>query len=144
VIVLACYKSRTNLGNVREFTVTDDASLRVLGGQILQQVEHGFLLGIGASIGNAAFSIDTALIADTEGTAVVVAGMSPTDVLGENGYYLAIHTDIIMIGGLAEAGIARGDEGFDTERSSNLSGAAVNDEEFHCIVVKMNQLWHKQ
>ena len=65
MIVLACYKSRANLGNVRELTVADDAGLRVLGGQILQQVEHGLLLGLCASVGSAAFSIDTALIADS-------------------------------------------------------------------------------
>ena len=100
--------------------MADDAGLRVLGSQILQQVEHGFLLGLGASVGSAAFGIEAALIADSEGTAVVVAGVSPTDVLGENGYYLTIHPDVVMVGGLAEAGIARGDEGFDTERSRNL------------------------
>ena len=117
--------------------MADDAGLGVLGGQILQQVEHGLLLGLSASVISAAFGIETALIADTEGTAVVVAGMGPTDVLGENGDYLAIKTDVVVVGGLAEAGVSCRNQGFDAERASYLCGAAVNYEQFHCIVIEM-------
>lgn len=122
--------------------MADDASLGVLDGQILQQVKHGFLLGLGTSVGFLAVDIDATLIADSEGTAVVVAGMSPTDVLGENGDYLAIHTDVVVVGGLAETGIACGNQGFDTERACDLGRTAVNDQEFHVLALK--RLIHKK
>jgi hypothetical protein len=63
--------------------------------------------------------------------------MSPTDVLGENGDYLAIQTDVVVVGGVAEAGVSCRNQGFDAERARYLCGAAVNDQEFHCIVMKM-------
>ena len=107
--------------------MADDAGLGVLDGQILQQVKHGLLLGLGASVISAAFGIETAFVADAEGTAVVVAGMSPTDVLGENGDYLAIKTDVVVVGGLAEAGVSCRNQGFDAERATYLSRTAVND-----------------
>lgn len=121
--------------------MADDAGLGVFDGQILQQVEHGLLLGLGASVGFFAVGIETALIADAEGTAVVVAGMSPTDVLGENGNYLAIQTNVIVVGGLAESSIACGNQGFDAERACDLGRTAVNDQEFHVLALK--RLIHK-
>lgn len=121
--------------------MADDAGFGILGSQILQQVEHGLLLGLSASVISAAFGIETAFIADSEGTAVVVAGMSPTDVLGENGDYLAIQTDVVVVGGLAEAGVSCRNQGFDAERSCDLCGAAVNDQEFHVLALK--RLIHK-
>lgn len=121
--------------------MADDAGLGVLDGQILQQVKHGLLLGLGASVGFFAVGIETALIADTERAAVVVAGMSPADVLGENGYYLAIQTDVVVVGGLAEAADACGNQGFDAERACDLGRTAVNDQEFHVLALK--RLIHK-
>lgn len=108
--------------------MADDAGLGVLGGQILQQVKHGLLLGLGTSVGSTAIGIKATLIADTEGTAVVVAGMSPTDVLGENGDYIAIQTDVVVVGGLAEAAVACGNQGFYAERACDLGRTAVNYE----------------
>lgn len=121
--------------------MADDAGLRVLGGQVFQQVKHGFLLGFGASVGSAAVGIETTLVADSKGTAVVVAGMGPTDVLGENGDYLAIHTDVVVVGGLAEAADACGNQGFNTEGACDLGRTAVNDQEFHVLALK--RLIHK-
>ena len=101
---------------MREFAVADDAGVGVFDPQIFQQLEHGSFLGLGPGVIGMAFGIEASFIADADGAAVVVAGMGPTDVLREDWYDLAIHTDVVVIGGLAEATHTGRNQGFDTER----------------------------
>ena len=66
-------------------------------------------------------------VANAEGTTVVMTGMSTTDIFRENRDDGSIATDIIMIGGLAEAGLACRNQVFDTERAVTAGCATVND-----------------
>ena len=61
--------------------MTYDAGIGILCRQFLEQGEHRGLLGLSPGVIRMTFLIETALVADTEGTTVVVAGMSPTDIL---------------------------------------------------------------
>ena len=105
----------------------NDPGIRILGRQFLEQGEHRSLLGLSPGVGRTPLLIQPTLVADTERATVVVAGMSPTDILWENGDDGAVATDIIMIGGLAEAGHASRNQVFDAERPVAAGCAAVND-----------------
>jgi len=45
-----------------------------------------------------------------------------------------------VVGGLTETGIARGDQGFDRERTVRARGAAVHHEQFHGFALQGFQL----
>ena len=70
-----------------------------------------------------------------------MAGMSTTDILRENRDNGAVATDVVVIGGLAEAGHACGYQGFGAEGAIAAGGAAVNNEQFDCIMLKF---FHRQ
>jgi hypothetical protein len=107
----------TILGYVREFTMAHDTGIRILCRQFLEQGKHGSLLGVSTSVVRTTFLIETTFITDAERALVVVDGMSTTDILWENRDNGAIATDVVMIGGLAEAGHASCDQAFDAERA---------------------------
>ena len=109
-----------------------DTCIGILLSQLPEQGEHRSLLSLSPGIGRTTFLIETAFVANAEGTVVVMPSMSPTDILGENGDDGTVATDVVVIGGLAEAGIARGDKGFDRERTVTVRGAAVNNEQLDC------------
>ena len=115
-VIGRCDKAGTLLGDVREFAVADDAGVGVFDPQIFQQLEHGSFLGLGPGVIGMAFRVEAAFIADADGAAVVVAGMGTTDILRENRHHLTIHSDVVVIGGLAEATHTGRNQGFDTER----------------------------
>lgn len=110
--------------------MTYDTGIGILGGQFLEQGEHRSLLGLSPGVIRTTFLIEPALVADAERATVVVTGMSATDILWENGDDGAVATDVIMVGGLAEAGHTCGDQGFDAERLIAARGTAVNDQQF--------------
>ena len=70
-----------------------------------------------------------------------MAGMSTTDILRENGDNGAVATDVVVIGGLAEAGLASRNQAFDAERAVAAGCAAVNNQQFDCILF---QFFHRQ
>ena len=107
----------TILGYVREFTMAHDTGIRILCRQFLEQGKHGSLLGVSTSVARTTFLIETTFITDAERALVVVDGMSTTDILWENRDNGAIATDVVMIGGLAEASHASCDQAFDAERA---------------------------
>ena len=96
--------------------MADDAGVGVFDPQIFQELEHGSFLGLGPGVIGMAFGIEAAFIADADGAAVVVAGMGPTYILWKNRHDLTIHSDVVVIGGLAEAAHSGRNQGFDTER----------------------------
>ena len=114
--------------------MADDAGVGVFGCQVFEEGEHRCLLGLGTGIGRTAILVETALVADAERTTVVVTGMGSTDVLGEDRHDGTVATDIIMIGGLAEASDARGNQRFHAEGPVAARGATVNHKEFHGIM----------
>ena len=62
--------------------------------------------------------------------------MSTTDILGKDRDNDTIATDVVVIGGLAEAGVASGNQAFDTERTVSACGTTVNDEQLDCGVME--------
>ena len=117
----------TILGYVREFTMAHDTGIRILCRQFLEQGKHGSLLGVSTSVVRTSFLIKATFITDAEGALVVVDGMSTTDILRENGDNGAIATDVVVIGGLPEAGLASRNQAFDAERVVAAGRATMND-----------------
>ena len=111
--------------------MAEDAGIGVLGGEGLQQLVEGVLLGLGASVGRMAILIKTALIDDAQRTVVVMAGMDALDGLGQQGDDITIAADIVMVRALTILGLAAGDEVLDTEGAIALCRCTVNDEEFN-------------
>ena len=93
--------------------MTYDTGFGILSGQFFKKSIHRCLLGLSPSIDRMAGNIKTAFVANTERAAVVVAGMGTADILGEDRDDGTIATDVVVIGGLAKAGIASGDQAFD-------------------------------
>ena len=116
--------------------MTYDAGIGILCRQFLEEGEHGSLLGFSPGIVGPTFFIKTAFIANAEGTTVVVTGVGSTDILWENGDDGAVATDVVVVGGLAEAGHAGGDQVLDTEGAVAVRGATVDDEQSDCVVLE--------
>ena len=67
--------------------MTDDTGIGIFLAKVLQQFIHRLLLGLSAGVGRMAFGIETALVADTDRTAVVFPGMCPSDILGQESHH---------------------------------------------------------
>lgn len=115
--------------------MADDVGVGVFHTQVAQEVEHGFLLCLGAGVGGVAVGVETALIADADGIAVVVSGMCPADVLGERRHNVTVHSDIVMVGGLAEPSFACCYQRFCGERSVAARGTAMYYQELNVLAV---------
>ena len=77
--------------------------------------------------------IETAFVANAKGTVVVMTGMNTLDGLWQQGNHVAIHLDVVVIGGLAEAGIARGNEACDGEGLIAAAAGAVDNQQLHVL-----------
>ena len=64
-----------------------------------------------------------------------MAGMSAADILRENRDNGSVATDVVVIGGLAEAGLASRNQAFDAERAVAAGCAAVNNQQFDCVML---------
>ncbi len=116
-VVSRCLEARTILGYVRKFTMTHNVGIWILCRQFLEQGVHGSLLGLSPGIVWTPFLIETTFVANAKRATIVVAGMSTTDILRENRDDGTIATDVVVIGGLAEAGLASCNQALDTERA---------------------------
>ena len=111
--------------------MTDDAGIRVLGSEFLQQLVKGVLLGFGASISRLAVLIKTTFIDNTQRTVVVVTGMNALNGLGQQGNDIAIAADIVVVRTLAILGLTAGYQVLDTERAVARVCHAMDDEELY-------------
>ena len=111
--------------------MADDAGIRILGSEFLQQLVKGVLLGLGASIGSYAVLIKTALIDNAQRTVVVMTGMNTLDALGQEWDYAAIVADVVVVRTLAILGLTAGDQILDTERTIARVCHAMDDEELN-------------
>ena len=116
--------------------MTENASIGVLGSEFLQQLVKSMLLCFGTSVGGMAVFIESSLIDDAKGTIVVVTGVNALDVLGQQRNDVAIATDIVVVAALAIFGFATGYQVFYAERVVALVGHAVDDQQFHCVVME--------
>ena len=65
-VFLAGVETWAFLGNMREFTVAEDAGFRVVLMEILEELVEGMLLSLGAGVFSDAALIETALIDDSQ------------------------------------------------------------------------------
>ena len=101
--------------DARELAMAEDASIRVVGCEGLQELVESELLGLGASVCSNAVLIKASLIDDAKGTPVVAFDMDALDGLRQERDDTAIVADIVVVGRLAVFLLAAVDQGFDTE-----------------------------
>lgn len=77
--------------------MTEDAGMRIVGSEFLQQFVERVLLGVGAGIGSFAVLVEATLINDAEAAVVVVAGMDALDALGQQGNHISIAAHIVVV-----------------------------------------------
>ena len=122
------------LGDTREFAVAHDAGVGILIVKIAQQFEEGMLLLFSTSVGSVAFFIIAAFVAYADRALVIVLGMGTLHILGQNRIDFAIAMYIVVVAGLAEAGIACGNKAFDREGLIAATAGAVNDQKLHVLM----------
>ena len=117
--------------DAREFAMAEDASIRVVGCEGLQELVEGVLLGLGAGVGRMTMLIETSLVDDAKGAPVVAFYMDALDRLGQERDDTAIVTDIVVVGHLAVFLLSAVDQGFHAEGAVAAAGHAVHDEILH-------------
>ncbi len=101
--------------------MAEDASIRVVGCEGLQELVESVLLGLGAGVGRMTMLIETSLVDDAKGTPVVAFDMDALDGLRQERYDTAIVADIVVVGHLAVFLLSAVDQGFHAEGA----GAAI-------------------
>ena len=90
-------EARTVLSDIRQVAMAQDLGIGIIHAQAMQQFLHRHFLCQGTGVGGMAVRVESALIADTYGVGVVVAGMSPCDALRPAGIEGAVLGDVIVI-----------------------------------------------
>ena len=121
----------TAFGYARELTVTEDAGIRVVGSEDLQEIVESELLGLGAGIGRMAVLVKASLVDDAKGAPVVAFHMDALDRLGQERDDTAIVADIVVVGHLTVFLLSAVDQGFHAEGAVAAAGHAVHDEILH-------------
>ena len=80
-----------------QFAVAYDLGIGVVNLQRAEQGDEGGTLGWGSGVGGTALLVETALVADTDGMGVVVAGMGADHLFGTAEVELAVAGDVVMI-----------------------------------------------
>ena len=111
--------------------MTEDAGIRIVGSEGLQEIVECELLGLGTSVGRMAVLIEASLVDDGKRTPVVAFHMDALDGLGQERDDTAIVADIVVVGHLTVFLLSAVDQGFDTEGSVAAAGHAVHDEILH-------------
>ena len=111
--------------------MAEDASIRVVGCEGLQEFVEGVLLGLGAGVCGMAMLIEASLVDDAKGAPVVAFYMDALDGLRQERDDTAIVTDIVVVGHLAPLLHAAVDQGFHAEGAVAAAGHAVHDEILH-------------
>ena len=117
--------------DTRELTVTEDASIRVVGCEFLQQLIQGVLLGLGTGVGRMTVLVETSLIDDAKGTPVVTLHMDALDALREQGDDVAIASHVPVIGHLTPLLLSTVNQRFHAEGAVAAVSHAVHDEILH-------------
>ena len=96
-------EARTVLSDIRQVAMAQDLGIGIIYAQAMQQFLHRHFLCQGTGVGGIAIRVESALIADTYGVGIVVAGMSPFDALRPAGIEGAVLGDVIVIADGVEA-----------------------------------------
>ena len=117
----------TVLSDIRQIAVAQDLGIGIIQAQAMQQFLHRHFLCQGTGVGGMAVRVESALIADTYGVGVVVAGMSPCDALRPAGIEGAVLGDVIVIAdGVEAAGLMTGFQLLHSEVLVHSRGAAMH------------------
>ena len=120
-------EARTVLSDIRQVAVAQDLGIGIIHAQAMQQFLHRHFLCQGTGVGGMAVRVESALIADTYGVGVVVAGMSPCDALRPAGIEGAVLGDVIVIADGVEATcLMTGFQLFNSEVLVHSRGAAMH------------------
>ena len=120
-------EARTVLSDIRQVAVAQDLGVGIIHAQAMQQFLHRHFLCQGTGVGGMTVRVESALIADTYGVGVVVAGMSPCDALRPAGIEGAVLGDVIVIAdGVEAAGLMTGFQLFNSEVLVHSRGAAMH------------------
>ena len=120
-------EARTVLSDIRQVAVPQDLGIGIIYAQAMQQFLHRHFLCQGTGVGGMAVRVESALIADTYGVGVVVAGMSPSDALRPAGIEGAVLGDVIVIAdGVEAACLMTGFQLFNSEVLVDSRGAAMH------------------
>lgn len=120
-------EARTVLADIRQVAVAQDLGIGIIQAQAMQQFLHRHFLCQGTGVGGMAVRVESALIADTYGVGVVVAGMSPCDALRPAGIEGAVLGDVIVIAdGVEAAGLMTGFQLLHSEVLVHSRGAAMH------------------
>ena len=120
-------EARTVLSDIRQVAMAQDLGIRIIHAQAMQQFLHRHFLCQGTGVGGMAVRVESALIADTYGVGVVVAGMSPCDALQPAGIEGAVLGDVIVIAdGVEAAGLMTGFQLFNSEVLVHSRGTAMH------------------
>ena len=117
----------TVLGDVGELIVAEDAGVRIIISEILQQLIEGVFLGLGPGVAGSAVLVQATFVDNAEGTVVVMTGMNALDILRQERNDIAVETDVIVVAALAILGFAAGNQVFNAEGAVAFGGGAVND-----------------
>ena len=120
-------EARTVLSDIRQVAMPQDLGIGIIHAQAMQQFLHRHFLCQGTGVGGMAVRVESALIADTYGVGVVVAGMSPCDALRPAGIEGAVLGDVIVIAdGVEAASLMTGFQLFNSEVLVHSRGAAMH------------------
>ena len=120
-------EARTVLSDIRQVAMAQDLGIGIIHAQAMQQFLHRHFLCQGTGVGGMAVRVESALIADTYGVGVVVAGMSPCDALRPAGIEGAVLGDVIVIAdGVEAACLMTGFQLFNSEVLVHSRGAAMH------------------
>ena len=117
----------TVLGDVGELIVAEDAGVRIIISEILQQLIEGMFLSNSTRVVSMAVLVQATFVDNAEGTVVVVTGMNALDILRQERNDIAVETDVIVVAALAILGFAAGNQIFNAEGAVAFGGGAVND-----------------
>ena len=116
----------TVLGDVGELIVAEDAGVRIIISEILQQLIERVFLGHSTGVVSMAVLVQATFVDNAKGTVVVVTGVNALDILWQERNDIAVETDVVVVAALAVLGFAAGNQGFHAERTGGLAEHAVN------------------
>ena len=114
-----------------ELAVAHDGCAGVAGLQVAEQGDEGGTLGRGAGVGFAAFLVEAAFVADTDGVGIVVTGMDAYLAFIAGLVEGAVAFDVVVIAYalVVEAGVVTFPESLYGEALVAAGGRAVDDDE---------------
>ena len=118
----------TVLGDVGELAVAEDAGVRIIISEILQQLIERVFLGHSTGVVSMAVLVQATFVDNAEGTVVVMTGVNALDVLWQERNDIAVETDVVVVAALAVLGFTTGNQVFNTERAVAFGGGAVYDQ----------------